>query len=247
MAIGEYQETTPRLFVQGLYDVSAVALQRLGTIRALDDGRVYAYAKAGGVALLAGKLNQSKVPAVADHIECVVANTAIGAKRISVTLGGSIVAAKDLYKDGYLWINKNTGVGQLLKIRGHAAIGAGGTGYFELYDALRVATASSAEASIGVHPQDGVVITPTTLTAPIAGVSPIAVPLSNYFWNQVKGPCCALVDGTWVVGGALCPSASVGGAIMPQAETTITVTVGTACQVNITAEYGMCMLDVPGY
>jgi len=247
MTIGAYQEAAPRLFTQGLYDESSVALQRIGTVRALDDGRVFVYARNGAATLATCKLNQTAVNA-ADHKECVVSDTAIGASRIYLTLNGSTAAAANLFKDGYLYINKNTGVGQLLKIRGHAAITGGGAGYIELYDQLRIATASSAEASLLKHPQDGVVVCPTTLTGAATGVNPIAVTASYYFWNQVKGPCTVLAEGTWVItGGALIASASAGGALAPQGETAIMCTFGQVLVVPTTAEYGICMLDIPGY
>jgi hypothetical protein len=254
MAVGNYQENAfgGRMFNQGLYEVSSTQNHRIGTIRALDDGRKFAYAQAGGVALSPGKLTQMPVPA-ANHNECVVADTAVGSKRIYITLGAT-AAAKDLYKDGYLHINKNTGIGHIYRIRGHAAIGSGGAGYIELYDAIRVATASSAEASLNLHPQAQVIVHPSPPTAALAGVPAVDVPISYYFWNQVKGPCCVLTEGTLVINRLCVPSLTVDGGVAPFALVEAAPPTGhdqqvcgTVIRVNITAEYSLINLRVPGY
>lgn len=255
MTIGAYQETTPRLFVQGLYDESATALQRIGTVRELDDGRKFVYAKAGASALAVAKLTQQVAHVGADHLECVVSDTAIGQTRIYLTLNGTTngVTANQ-YKDGFLWINKNTGIGHLYKIRGHAAAAAGGAFYMELYDPIRVATASSAECSLMTHPQAGVVIHPSPPTGALAGVPPRAVTAAYYFWNQVKGVCSILTVGTIVAGKAVVPSLTVDGGVDPPALSEGTPNTafdqqvcGTVLVVNITAEYSLINLNIPGY
>ena len=255
MTIGAYQEAVPRLFVQGLYDESSTALQRIGTVRELDDGRKFVYARAGAAGLAVSKLTQQVAHAGADHLECVVADTAIGATRISVTLNGTTTAAAaNLYKDGYLWINKSTGIGHMYKIRGHKAIAVGAAGFFELYDPIRVAAAASAEASLMKHPQDGVVIHPSPPTGAIAGVPPIAVTAAYYFWNQVKGVCPILTVGTIVAGKRAVASITVDGGVDPVVLTEGTPNtgfdqqfVGNVLVVNITAEYSLIELAVPGY
>ncbi|MGW8178098.1 MAG: hypothetical protein ACWGQW_04795 [bacterium] len=245
MTVGAYYDPIPKLFTQGLYDESATQLQRIGTIRALDDGRVFAYARAGASALAVAKLTSTAVVA-ANHIECVVADTAIGATRIYITLGATAAAA-NLYKDGFIHINKNTGIGHLYKIRGHAAIGSGGSGYLELYDPIRVATASSAEGTLTKHPQDGTLVMATTQVAAPAGVPPIAVTASYYYWNQVKGVCSILTEGTIVVGNDVSPGTTAPGAVKASTTTEIVGAVGRVLNVNITAEYSLINLAIPGY
>jgi hypothetical protein len=254
MTIGAYQEATPRLFVQGLFDESATALQRIGTIRELDDGRVFAYARDGGTGLSVSKLTAGAV-VVADHFECVVADTAIGQTRISITLNGTTVMTANQYKDGYIQINKNTGIGHLYKIRGHKAIGAGSAGYLELYDPIRVATASSAEGTVSKHIQDGVNIHASPPIRPLTGIPPIAVTASYYFWNQVKGICACLTDNTTpVVGKTIVASKATDGSIgLPVLSEAGPNTgfdqqiCGTVIQVNASAEYSLINLAIPGY
>jgi DNA-binding beta-propeller fold protein YncE len=237
------------LFPQGLYDESATALCRIGTVRYLDDGRAFAYARDGGSALAAGKVNQAYAP-TANHLNCAVAAAAaIGDTRVYVTLGATAAAA-NLYKDGFLHVNDATGEGHLYKVRGHKAIGSAGTGYIELYDKIRVALTTSSEVTLTKHPQDCVLTLPTTATSVPVGIAPIAVTASYYFWNQVKGPAVVLIDGTVVIGQHVRLSDGVAGAVEPldrDATAEDEACIGTVLRVNAATEYGLIMLAIPGY
>lgn len=244
--VTSYQDSPPKLLVQGLYDESLTALQRLGTVRCLDDGRTFAYARAGAVALAAGKLTQNAVVA-ANHLNIAVATAAaIDDTRVNVTLGATAAAA-NLYKDGFLHVNDAAGEGHLYKIRGHLAIVSAGTGYIELYDKLRVALTTLSEVTLTQSPQDGVLVFPISQTGAPAGVPPIAVTASYYFWNQVKGPCACLVDGVVVVGNDVAPGTVTAGALKAAATTDIVGAVGRVLRVNADTEYALIQLAVPGY
>lgn len=247
--IGTYQDGPVRYFNQGLFEESSVAKHRIGTIRMLDDGRVFAYARDGGSALSAGKVNQQYAP-TANHLNCAVAvAAAIGDLSVAVTLGAT-AAAKDLYKDGFLHVNDATGEGHLYKIRGHAAIDSAGTGVFYLYDKIRVALDITSEVTLTKHPQDSVLTLPTTATGVPVGVAPIAVTASYYFWNQVKGVCPVLIDGTVVIGQHVRLSDGVAGAVEPldrDGSTEDEACIGTVLRVNANTEYGLIMLAIPGY
>ena len=58
--VGGYCEGENKLFNQGLFEECATKKHRIGTIRRLDDGRVFAYALSGE-ALYAGLLTQAAV------------------------------------------------------------------------------------------------------------------------------------------------------------------------------------------
>lgn len=247
--IADYCDAEPKIYRQGLFEESSVAKHRIGTVRRLDDGRIFAYALNAGSGLAAGKITQAAAPA-ANHLnKACAAAAAIGDKRVSVTLGAT-AATKDYYKDGFLHVNDATGEGHLYKIRGHAAIESSGTGYIELYDAIRVALTTSSEVTLTANPQANITVYPTTGTSVPAGVPPIAVTASYYFWNQVKGVCPILTDGTVVIGQHVRVSDGVAGAVEPldrdgthenEAEC------GTVLQVNADTEYSLIMLAIPGY
>ena len=74
MAKGGYAETPNTFWRQGLFEESSTQKHRIGAVRALDDGRVFAYAKAGAT-LAAGECNQA---AAVDtySLQCAVAAAA---------------------------------------------------------------------------------------------------------------------------------------------------------------------------
>lgn len=234
-------------FAQDIYAQSANKLEELGTIRILSDGRTFAYARAGATDLAAGKVTQTAIPSANASDETVAASAAVGDMSISVTFGGAVTA--DFYKDGWLWINDDTGEAHVYRIRSHAA----GTAAVIVYlkDPIRVAvTAGAGTVSCIQNPQDLVLVYPTTGTGAPAGVPPIPVTANYYFWNQVKGPAAVLTDGTVVIGQHVRVSDGVAGAVEPldrdgthenEAE------VGTVLAVNANTEYSLINLAIHGY
>ena len=247
--VGDFIEERPKIFHQGLFEESSVEKHRVGTLRKLSDGRVFAYALNAAVALAAGKLTQSPAPAANWKNIAVAAAAAIGDKRVSVTLGATALTANYL-KDGFLHVNDAAGEGHLYKIRGHAAADASAAVWIDLYDAIRVALTTSSEVTLTCHPQANVIVLPTTATSAPAGIPPIAVTASYYFWNQVKGPAAVLTDGTIVIGQHVRLSDAVAGAVEPldrDGTAEDEAEVGTVLQVNADTEYSLINLAVPGY
>ena len=87
----------------------------LGTILELPDGREFRYALAGAVALDQGKIVAAKAPTGHHDMDLVTAAAAVGDSSVTVTLEGT-AAAKDIYADGYLFTNDDTGEGQVYRI-----------------------------------------------------------------------------------------------------------------------------------
>ncbi len=234
-------------FRQGLYAQSASQLERLDSVMCLQDGRMFAYALNGGVALAAGKLTQSAAPDSNAHNEAITASAAIGATTITVTFGGAVLA--DAYKDGWMHVNDATGEGHVYAVKSHAA----GTAsvLVELYEPVRVAlVAATSEITFTKNRQKEVVVYPTPGTSAPVGVPPIAVTISYYFWNQVKGPCAILTDGTVVIGQHVRVSDAVAGAVEPlnrDGTAEDEAECGTVLQVNADTEYSFINLDITGY
>ena len=233
-------------FAQDIYKESSVQLEELGTLRILSDGRKFQYARAGAIALAAGKVTQTAIPSANASDEVVAASAAVGDMSISVTFGGAVTA--DFYKDGLLWVNDDTGEGHLYRVRGHAA----GTTAVIVYlkDPIRVAiTAGSGTVSLIQNPQDLVIVYPTTGTGAPAGVPPIPVTANYYFWNQVAGPVPVLTDGTVVIGQHVRVSDGVAGAVEPldrDGTNENEAEVGTVLAVNADTEYSLINLSI-GY
>jgi hypothetical protein len=234
-------------FSQSIYKQSVTQKEKLGTVRYTEDGRCFAYARAGGVALGAGALTQSAPIDSNAHNEALSSaqSAAVGATSVTVTFGGAVTA--DYYKDGWMHINDATGEGHIYRVKGHPAGTAGVT--VTLYDPIRVAlVASTSEWTMTANVQNLVVICPTTLTGVPAGVPLIPVDINYYFWNQVKGPCPVLTDGTLAQGELVAVSNGTAGSVEAAVfATTLDTAVGLCMQVNATTEYSLIMLAIPGY
>jgi len=246
MGIGDFVEQKKTLFNQGLYSQSSEAKEMLGTLRELEDGRVFVYARAGATNLAAGKLTQSPVQ-VANHLNISVAAAAsVGSRRVYVTLGATAADA-NAYKDGYLYVNSGDGAGLAYKIRGHAAISASSSGYIELYDSIRKALTTSSKCTLVKNPFNGTIVHPSPPTAPLVGIPPIDVAANYYYWSQVKGLAVCLIDGTPAIGDNVVPSDSVDGAVEAAVNTDVRQRVGTVVNTGVDAEYKMIMLALPGF
>lgn len=241
--VGNYYEAPSKLFVQGLYDQSATKKQRMGTIRTLDDGRVFAYARAGAT-MLPGKITMGPAPAGNHNTIAVGTAAAVNDKVINVTLGATAVAA-NLYQDGFIIINDASAGGEFYKIRGHSAIALSTSGDIDLYDSVRVALTTSNTCTLVKNIQNGVALGLSSLTAMPAGVPLIDVTDNYYFWNQVKGPCSVLTAGTLVLGEA-CIVVDTG-AVGPTGANDTETRVGTVLSVSATTLYSIINLAIPGY
>lgn len=230
---------------QDIYQQSATQKETIGTVRTLKDGRKFAYAKNGAGALAAGKLTQAAVWQT-DQLAQAVNTAAIGDTSLTVTVTNAVTA--DQYKDGFIWASDDTGEGHIYEVLSNTAASGGGDSTFYLKTPIRVAFAADTTVTMLANLQNGVLICPTTLTGAPAGVPLIPVTAAYYFWNQVKGPCPVLIDGTVAIGEEVAPSNGTAGAVEALVHaTTFDTTVGVAMTVDATTEYGLINLSIPGY
>ena len=246
-----FQNSNPTsMFDQGLWDISSTQKHNLGTIRDLSDGRTFAYSQAGGTALIAGTVNQMAVQ-VSTHLNMAVqAAVAIGATTIPVTLGATNATTAGQYAEGYIYHNKTSVLSQMYKISTNDAAAASATCTVTVADPVRVAFTTSDECTVVKHPQDGVIIFPTTDTRCPTGVAPVAVTAAYYFWNQVKGPCAVLADGTLILGQHVRVSDGTAGSVENldrDGTAEDEANIGTCINIGTTAETAFIMLAIPGY
>lgn len=203
---------------QEIYTVTTTQGTDLGARATTGDGRVYRYALNGAVAVLPGKVYQGAAQDTTNQNPSggiSVAAAAVGATQITLT--SSLTLAANLLSGGFMSVNVTPGQGYTYKVRSNTAVAAAANCVVTLEDPIQVAltTASKVVFSLGAY--NGIVVTPATLTAAIAGVgvSPIAV--GGYGWIQTRGPVSALVAGTPAVGtGVGCPAAGTIGAFGAQ-------------------------------
>jgi hypothetical protein len=123
----------------------------------------------------------------------------VGATSVTVTLG-SARADVDQYKEGYVFTNDAAGQGYVYDILSHPWAAAQATLGLRLKDQVVVALTTSSQATLVKNVYDGVSKPSGDPWDIIAGVSPIPVAASEYFWCQVRGPAAVLQDGALFAG-----------------------------------------------
>ena len=230
--------------LQDVRTVSATQQHKLGRVAYTNDGRVWRYGSAGAVALAPGKLAQ--IPAViANHQALVTVAAAIGARKVTVTLGGTAATA-DQYKDGFLVVRDSVGAGQSLPITGNSAQTVT-TGNVDVYTDEAVATAltTASVTNLELPPYGGMLISTTAdTTEAVMGVPQISVPIANFGWFQTQGVAAVLGNGTITKGAGVIKSATTAGATDIEATGTITQRVGTQLQTGTSAKYNTTLLTL---
>jgi len=223
----DYLKREQHGFGQGVYEQSATQNAPLGARLVLEDGnggsiRVFRYAKAGGTALVAGKLQASAANGGSTTVQKNMTIPTIaspGGYQVSVTAVTDAITANQ-FAEGFFTVYDGTagqGVGQTYQIKTNTLASAGGVFGLELYDPLIVQVHTSAKGSVVKHPYDSVIINPSTASGMPVGVPLIAVTASYYCWLQTWGPVCLLSDGTMAYATGLAASDAVNGAVEPVA------------------------------
>lgn len=202
---GAYQESPPSVFVQGLYEESATAKHRLGTVRVLDDGRVFRYCSITAAAITAGALVSKATAGVAATIAAAdAAVNLVGSKEITLTMTNANAA--NHFADGFIILTAGTGIGEMYKIRGSSVTGVPATGRttFYLYDALRTThVTATTTALVYASPYASLLVNPAvaneaaTTQETVMGVTTMACGNSSavsYLWIQSGGLASVVLD-----------------------------------------------------
>ena len=200
----------------------------------LADGREVVLVSVGGSGIVSGVLCQSSVQ-VANHQNlAVVANVAVGATSVTVTLGGTAITANQ-YAGGYLIVNAGAGIGQTLKIESHPAqANAAGNVILTLSDPVQVAlTSAASKVCLLANPYTGVIINPTSATGIPVGVTLYPLTAGSYGYIVTKGIVSCLNAGGTAIGLGLAISGTAG-ALATVAATTGQVAI--ALQAGVTTE-----------
>ena len=200
-------------------------LHPFGTRMMIDGDRIFKYgsiSSAGAVG--AGKIVQAAVPHAGHDMDLVIPTAvAVGDKSITVTTTATD-AAKDLYADGYVYINDGAGEGHVYKIRSHDALdyseSAALTLNFHDGDTCAEAIDTSALAGVFQNPYSNQVVSTAgahgARTGVITGVCATEMTASYYGWFQTWGPAAVLIStSTTVVGNHVRTSDNVAGAVEP--------------------------------
>lgn len=235
-----FESTTGLVIQQGIFQESEEIRHAIGTRMQLADGRVFYYAKAGAVALSAGKLNMAAL-AIAGHEDCdVAAAVAVLDKQITLTPATAPVTANQ-YAEGFVQVRSASGVGQMRKIRGHPAALTAANVVIDTYDPFTAAITTSGQANLIKCVQDEVIESAVEENV-LAGVPLIAVTADYYFWNQTYGPASVLSD-VAIAAGTMVNAGTVAGSVAAQAAFLFPV-VGTVQLLTVDQEYGSVFLQI---
>lgn len=193
----------------------------LGAVMAADANRRFVYVLNGAVAMVRGSMYQSRAEDTGEQ-DVTPAATAINATSLTTTSTMTVTANQ--YAGGFIVVSVTPGIGQVFKIKSHAAYTAAAA-TFQLEDPVRVALTTTSRIDFLPNPYTGVVITPATLTGTPLGVAVNTVSANQYGWLQTWGPAPVIAD----AGGAI----TVDDALSTSNATSGTVEVGVAGQPNI--------------
>jgi hypothetical protein len=193
---------------QGIMETSSTQKEMLGALRILPDGRKFRYARATATAIAPGFALLHALD-TANHINRSAVATAIGSMQVTFSVGATEVTA-DMYKDGYLQVNAGTAgtLGTQYRIKSHTVVAAaGGSITVQLADPLVTAlVATTDKLSLIPNPYSGVSLGGVAYGC--AGVTPVAVPASAYFWSQTGGVAACVIVNATAKGSTLVPGAN---------------------------------------
>lgn len=232
----------------GFQGISTTQMHPLGARGITKDGRVFRYAKAGAVDLVAGNVIQGAA-VITTHLALTAAVAAVGATVLTVTPGATAAAA-NFYAEGYLGVDTTPGNGLTYAISGHPAITASTAFTLTLKqdDALQVAFTAATRYGLIPNPYRDVIQSPvTTATGPIVGVAPVIIPAANFGWLQTFGICSVLINGTPALGSTLIgTSATTAGTVDIATAVTILTgqVVGEMAQIGVSTKNNFVRLRI---
>jgi hypothetical protein len=223
-------------------DTSATEQYVLGTELIKKDQK-WRYCKNGAGALAAGKTVAAPAD-VANHNTAALAATDAGSKTVAITLGNTAATANQ-YAGGFLQIEDDAGEGYLYRVASHPAHDGGGSLTVTLEEGLVIAVTADTTAGLVANPWSSVIVGPTAEVSHIVGVSTSVVPVNEYFWAQVSGPCSVLADTALTKGHGVVRGTGVAGAVETSAADTDTLQpIGVCIQSAADTEYGAINLTI---
>ena len=228
---------------QAVYSTSTTALHNIGEYMVTNDGRGYRYCKAGGSALVVGKIQQAKAEDTSNEQEITITNAAVGDTTIVST--DTVTLAANLLAGGFLIVSEGTlGVGQTYKLKGNTAASSAVV-TFNLDEAVRVATTGTCKVDVKVNPYMSVIVAPTTQTSAIVGAAQYAIGASEFGWLQTRGVCAILAQGTVVVGDGLVPAnTTTTGTVVSRADASLEASIGYALHGAASTDYCLAYLTI---
>lgn len=228
---------------QAIHSESSTALHNIGALVHSNDGRAFRYCKAGGTALVAGKLQQSSAEDTTNFQDLTCAVSSVGATSVTTTSTPTLTVNQ--LAGGLLTVSSaTTGAGFTYGIKSHA-VAAAVVVTINLEDPIVVATTGTVKIDMAPNPYSAVIVNPTTLTSSPIGAAVYNITAAYYGWLQVGGVASLLADGANAVGVVVVASNGTAGAVEDAATPGAQgPAVGTCVTGAATTEYGLVRLGL---
>ena len=184
----------------------------LGELMVTADGRRFRYARANATtALVVGNVLQSAAEDTGDQA---ITPEAVAVGATQLVTNSTMTVTANQYAGGFIVVTVTPGLGQVFRIKSHAAYTAAAA-TFELEDPVQVALTTTSRIDFVTNPYALVVAAPTSRTSGIVGVAVNDISVSQYGWIQVGGytACTNDAAGALTVGVTVMPSTSVAGSV----------------------------------
>ncbi|MEE9149929.1 MAG: hypothetical protein V3U27_21335 [Candidatus Tectomicrobia bacterium] len=212
----------------------------------IEDGRRFRYTLCGsGLALVVGALNQGAIPEAAKYNDQAVGTMAAGVTQITgIGATTTSMPASDLI-DGYCWSEQEAQLGPALRIKDNIEIdqAASDTGTINLYTALPIAIDAAETISYIRNTWRNTIVSATTITGLVAGVSVSLIAASGFGWLQTQGPCKVGTSGSPAIISHVIAEGTAAGEITVQAAAVDTV-VGKFMMWETSNENGLFWLTI---
>lgn len=242
----------PRLYgglgtTQGIWDTTTTAVVPVGTRGSLEDGRVFYYARSSGAAITAGQLLESERVSV-DMDDLATNTAALGDTSVAVTPVGTAVFTANALQGGYLVTNSGTtGAGKTYRIASNPETTAATAFTVQLTDPIAEAFHADTTVTVVKNPWMDTVISATTQTKMVAGISNVDVALGStdpqYFWCQTWGMCSGWMDEAVAAGAAIVSGTGVAGQI-EAGDLVGEQVIGVNIFTGVIADYGPVFLQI---
>lgn len=187
MAQAHFERNAPTIFKGDITRHTAAQEYPLGTPRQYYEN-TYVYCKAGAVALSPALICVTPSIEAMEVEDTATVAHAIGTRDVTVTADADWT--EDQFRDGYLWADSGTAIGECHRIATHPAIASSATGTITLAEPLVEAwSTTDTDISMCVSPYRGVLVAPTTAVGEqhAVCVPQWAVDANYYFWGLAKG------------------------------------------------------------
>jgi len=185
-----------------VFGTSSTTGYPFGTRMHVPDGRVFRRAQtAGTTALVAGRTAQSALPNMLVRDKTVVLPSSNPSDKIIIIATGEIVSedrlALEEFNEGLLYVVSGGGAGHVYRIVHSARPDLLNNQLTVTIDAEEIIgyAAATTRVTLFQNKFKGLAIADAPPSAPVIGISPVAVPVDEFFWLQTTGTAAVLQEG----------------------------------------------------